>query len=606
MKADTPKIIMFQLIGGLIATIALHSSTPASEVIVIDQPMSPPEWALLERTLLASNELAVELYFDRYFDERGYALCVERWGGDDGPDDASESFGNWPLLYALGASDAVLERFRKGWEGHLRQYTAARTTTVPLALDGMYYKEFSSMFDWLHHTEGLRPFFLHGLAEPHDELLRHRATRFARFYNGTDPYVANYDPKHRIIRSMITGSRGPLLRDATALDWAGDPIEVEGRFSLRHGEQSFDEMLFHFKDYNDVVGDHPQNLAATSLGLTAYSLTGVEEYRDWVLEYVDAWLARVRQNNNIIPTKVGLDGSVGGSAGPWYGGVYGWSFSVEVPQTGEIAHRNTHYLGLIGFGNALLLSGDQRYVDVWRDMIDAINLQSREIDGTTMYPTMYGDDGWYGFRPGRYQQGALDIYYWSMQQSDRARLPEGGWVGYLEGSVPDYPVKALRRDLVRIQRQVQSIRDDSSSPDSRLSDDILFLNPVAVGSLTELMLGGLATGNSRPILHSRFRYFDPDRRRPGLPPNVAALVEHLGEDTATLTLVNISPIIEQTVVVQGGAYGEHQLRTVQVGNLSTVINDDTTTIRLEPGCGARLQFQMDRYQNSPRLSFPWD
>ena len=22
------------------------------------------------------------------FDERGYLLCVERWGGDDGPDDA--------------------------------------------------------------------------------------------------------------------------------------------------------------------------------------------------------------------------------------------------------------------------------------------------------------------------------------------------------------------------------------------------------------------------------------------------------------------------------------------------------------------------------------
>ena len=91
---------------------------------------------------------------------------------------------------------------------------------------------------------------------------------------------------------MINGSRGPLLRKATALDWAGDPIEVENRFTrLVHGEQSYEQMLAHFKDYTDVAGDHPLNLLSTTLALNAYMVTG-EEYRDWLLEYVDAWLGR--------------------------------------------------------------------------------------------------------------------------------------------------------------------------------------------------------------------------------------------------------------------------------------------------------------------------
>ena len=54
--------------------------------------------------------------------------------------------------------------------------------------------------------------------------------RYAGFYMNEDAGAANYDAKHKIIRSLFNGSRGPLLRKATALDWAGDPIEVASRF----------------------------------------------------------------------------------------------------------------------------------------------------------------------------------------------------------------------------------------------------------------------------------------------------------------------------------------------------------------------------------------
>ncbi len=60
-------------------------------ILSIETPTSPPSWALLERELIRAQTLACEEFFERYFDERGYLICVPRWGGDDGPDDAIEN-----------------------------------------------------------------------------------------------------------------------------------------------------------------------------------------------------------------------------------------------------------------------------------------------------------------------------------------------------------------------------------------------------------------------------------------------------------------------------------------------------------------------------------
>ncbi|HIA18085.1 MAG TPA: hypothetical protein EYN70_01480, partial [Planctomycetaceae bacterium] len=341
---------------------------PAAEVTLrISTPMTPPGWALLERELLQSSAQACEKFFARYFDERGYLECVARWGGDDGPDDAIENCNDWPILHALGAPQVVQQMFKKAWSGHVRQFTEAKTVEVPFARDGMYYKEFPVMFDWQHNAEGLSVFNLQSLSDPYDRNYRRQVRRFAGFYMNEDPGAPNYDSQHKIIRSLFNGSRGPLLRKATALDWTGDPIEVENRFHLGHGERNYQEMLAHFKDYNDIVGDHPLNLLSSTLALNAYMLQHEGKYRKWLLEYIDAWLARMEKNGDVIPSNVGLDGTIGGACdGKWYGGTYGWGFSVTVPQTGEIAHRNRQHWGFIGFANAYLLTGDDRYLEAWR------------------------------------------------------------------------------------------------------------------------------------------------------------------------------------------------------------------------------------------------
>ncbi len=489
----------------------------------IDTPMAPPAWALLERQLLKAQSDACEAFYDHYFDERGYLLCVPRWGGDDGPDDAAENQLNWTMLHALGGADSVLALFKRGWEGHLRQYTEAKTVEVDLGRDGMYYKEFPVMFDWFHHGEGFSAFNLQGLSDPYDPARQIRARRYAGFYMNEDPQAPNYDPEHKIIRSCFNGSRGPLLRKATGLDWAGDPIEIEGRFRLGHGERSFEEMVAHFQDYNDVVGDNPMNLAATALALNAYMVEHEEKYRAWALEYIDAWCERTAENGGIIPTNIGLDGTIGGECGGrWYGGIYGWGFTVIVPQTGELAHRTySHTRAINGFGVGLMLTGDQRYVDTWRGVIDYINNNAREIDGQTKWPNAYGDyfgeEDWFDWKDKPFDSGALEVWYWSMNRDDLGRVEQNPWVRYLEGKNADYPTVALQSALERVRQDMEEMAADTCSPDTRLSDDMNHINPAKTETLTQLMLGGLPTGRVGSPLYCRLRYFDPEGQRAGVP-----------------------------------------------------------------------------------------
>lgn len=600
------RLVAVLTLWGVIHLTGIGSARSSEPTFAIDSPLAPPAWALLERELLRQNAQACREFFEKYFDERGWLLCVERWGGDDGPDDAIESCLDWPVLHALGGSDDVLQIYKRAWEGHLRQYTHAKTTEVPFARDGMYYKEFPVMMDWLHNGEGLVVFNLQGLSDPRDPRYLDRVKRFAGFYLNEDPGAPNYDPQHRIIRSMFNGSRGPLLRKATALDWAGDPIEVENRFRPRHGETSYAQMLEHFQHYNDIVGDHPQNLKATTLALNAYLATHEEKYRRWLLEYVDAWRERMLANGSIIPTNVGLDGKIGGEAGgKWWGGVYGWGFSVLDPPTGKIIHRNQHHAGLQGFMNAYLLTGDDRYLDPWRKQIDAVNANGKIVAGQMQYPHMYGDQGWYDFKPHKYAAGAMEIAYLSMKSADRARVVDQPWLAWLEGKDATYPEQALRRDLARVGKQVQAIRSDKSTPDTRLADDPMSLNPASVVSLIELTLGGLHPGRSGSALFCRLRYFDPERRRAGLPEDVAALIDELADDRVSVTLVNISQIHPRQVIVQAGGYGEHRFTGLKVGAENRTLDGSQVAVSLAPGAGARLSFTMRRHVNPPTMAFPW-
>ena len=595
-----------------------------SPPVLLDRPMPPPAWALMERELLRLNSEACEIFASRYLDERGYLLHTPRWGTLDGPDDAIETFHNWTLLHALGASASVLELFKKALEGHLHQYGQLRTTLTDLAREGAYYREFITMSDWFHTGEGMRGFMFQGLSEPGSPRLRERMKRFAGLYMNEDPEVPNYDPEHRIIRSLWTGSKGPMLRKATTYDWVGDP--VPGRFHLLHSpfgrskmldlEKVYPKMLAHCDEYLDSLGDHPLNLAATNLALNAYMLGREPKYREWILEYVDAWKERTEANGGNIPTNIGLDGTIGGEyGGKWYKGTYGWNFTIFDGEIEQIAHRNTFDAGMwLGFGNAFLLTGDPGYIDTLRRQMDNLYAQKKVIDGQLMIPQMYGDprgykysgrEEWYRWTTNLFIDRLTEIYLWSMDRKDLERLPQTGWIAFLEGGDPGYPERALQKDFESLRGTMQAIEEDPTTPETRLADWLLDLNPARTATLVNLMLGGHLAGRIW-TLHSRVRYFDPERRRSGLPRDVAALVEKLTGDTVTLTLVNTSPFHSRDLILQAGAYGEHRFHSVTVNGKTVPIEGPSVRLRLQPGCGSRLVFSMQRYANQPRLAPPWD
>ena len=580
-----------------------------SAVISITTPMSPPPWALLERELIRANNDHTRVFFDRYFDERGYLLCVERWGALDGPDDAIENFTNVPALYLIGGSDDLVAMCRKAQEGHLRQYTEAKTEEVAFAREGMYFREFPVMFDWAHHQEGNAVTGTIGLCDPGDDRHIRRLRRFAGFYMEGDDLpgqieVPNWDPEHRLIRSMFNGSRGSLLRRTTPLDWAGDRIE-DGRFILAHGERNYQDMLDHYIGYEDVAGDHPLNLAATCMAFNAYVHTKESRYKDWLLEYADAWVERTRANGGIIPSNIGLDGAIGGAAGGrWWGGVYGWAHTTITPHTGEPKSRLGVARCLDGFGNALMLTGDRRYLEPWRTTLDGVNANSKVIDGARMYPRMHNDDGWYEWETGPYDDGALDIYYWSMDEADRGRV-NSPWIDFMEGNNPGYPDEVLQRDIGVVRQKVQDMYADPTTPDTRLSDNPNSFRPATVDALVELTMGGVIPRVGRP-LHTRLRYFDPRRARPGLPTDVGALVEGLTAEETRVRLVNVNQLEPRAVVLQGGTYGEHQWTSVRVdGGDAHPVKDRVLTVHLAPGAGACLTIGTSRYANDPTGDFPF-
>ena len=610
----TKPALLNPALAALVLLTLLAASARAETAIQVSTPMPPPAWAFMERTLLEENMRLMDVFVDKYVDpSNGYQEIIEHWGGADGPDDAMESFYNWPLVYILGGPGRSLELFRFVWDGHIRQYTEA----------GMYYREFITSFDWEHNGEGLEPFLLLPLADPYHPRTRERTVRFANFYTGRDETTKNYDPKHKIIRSILNGSKGPKL-EATPLDWGEPP-----------GDRYFRES----GDWTQVKGDVPINLLATSLPVNAYILTGDHHYRDWVLEYTEAWRQRTMDNGGNIPSIVGLNGKVGeGWDGKWYGGLMGWNW---VFGGWGILGRGPR----IGFSNAILVGGGSKYLDALRSQ--GKNLLDNRVqtdDGPRFY-NQYGDQGWHQPSGGSYFEALYsDIYLTSLDERDLKNLYEaswpppaqrrnkrvwkyeyedgrfeGGneiaWIDYLEGDDPDYPVRALGDALERIRRAVTDIRSDPSTPDTRQADTPHIIKVsedsprgvigVAVGALTNLTLGARHPHWSGGLLYSELRYFDPARRRAGLPLDVSALVTGISREAVKLTLVNLNQTDATEVIVQCGAYGEHRCEQVEAGGESVSVKGRWFRVELAPGAGGELTIQRTKYANQPTFAFPW-
>ena len=158
-------------------------------------------------------------------------------------------------------------------------------------------------------------------------------------------------------------------------------------------------------------------------------------------------------------------------------------------------------------------------------------------------------NGWYGWRDAPWNVGALEVWYWSQKprgpgaRRQRRTSLGRGWIDFLRGQNAGYPEQALERDLESHRRAADArCARDTTPPEKRLADNMLDYNPAATESLVQLMWGALMPGRAGGLLNARLRYFDPDRKRAGVPEDVAALVSELSDTQTTVTLVNLNPI----------------------------------------------------------------
>ena len=69
---------------------------------------------------------------------------------------------------------------------------------------------------------------------------------------------------------------------------------------------------------------------------------------------------------------------------------------------------------------------------------------------------------------------------------------------------------------------------------------------------------------------------------------------------------NTDPTASRDVVIQAGAYAEHQFTGVRIDGRETAIGDTSLGVHLAPGAGATLEIDMERYVNAPTFASPWD
>lgn len=619
-------------------------------MIEAKETQTPPSWALMERQLFDMLNAAAEEFVQRYTLPDGTLIWRKDWPGMDGSDDPYEGFMYLALLYALGGRKETLEWARRIWEGITWQWTEY----------GQIHREFDAYYDWMHHGEGYLYFYFLGLADPTSLKDRQRALRFARFYTGDDPEVPNYDKEKKLIRSPITGSRGPRFV-MTKEDWSTHrgilddylaPFEdIPGvdfsTWKCPWSDDTIYPIIIKMINERMAKGDVPLNLNATSLVAHAYMYTREERLKRWVEVYYEAWAERTKRNGGIIPDNVGLSGQIGEYFdGKWWGGYYGWrwphGFMTIIEPLVNAAM------------NVVVLTGDRSRLELPRSQLDRNWELGRREDGIWKVPFKRVDAGWTDFRPAN---PVYPIYLWTishaeedLQRFERIEIADfyreidvpnvSGrnnatkketkhfiantvpWFFYIRGQDPTYPERILEANMRLIDLQLERMRSPFGNPESWISDnfnegDLSSIHkwqevcPVYFEGLYQLMMGAPMHISHGGLAHASLRYFDHDEKRPGIPEDVAALVDGIESETISLHLVNLNRFKQRNVIIQAGSFGEHHFRRVDVINKEAPIDSSREIsgkwlhVRLLPGAAIKMKLHVDRYANRPSYATPW-
>ena len=160
------------------------------------------------------------------------------------------------------------------------------------------------------------------------------------------------------------------------------------------------------------------------------------------------------------------------------------------------------------------------------------------------------------------------------------------------------------------------VLNDDGDPTMRDEHQWLERNPVVTEALVQLTTGGPQTVYWGGLARGLVRYFDAAERRPGLPPDVAALVRHFDAQSVELTLINVGVGKSRDVIIGAGSFAEHTFTTVseptaepgRTSGLSATVSPVDGTyvqVHLRPGTEIDLRLGLERNCNRPTYAFPW-
>jgi hypothetical protein len=585
--------------------------------------MTPPDWAIKQRHLIHLMNRGARSFVKKYTRPDGTLIWRDEWPGMDGSDDGYESFLSFPLFYILGGDEYVHHQGRKAFNAVTWQFTQY----------GQVHREFDAYYDWMHHGEAYTYLYYLAMSDPNHFMDKQRSLNFVAMYNGEDPEAPNWDPELKMIRSPINGSKGPQFH-MSAEDWETHRWVLANYLSPYEDVPGFDasdpmckldwqdDAVFAeiLKRMNErmVPGDVPLNLVATSLITSAFLYTGEEKYRQWVVDYLQMWMDKTEENGGILPDNIGPSGKIGERMdGKWWGGYYGWRW----PHGARKLLETT----LIAGSNAVLLTGDMKWLDLHRNLADKLWEMRKEEDGKVVVPNRHGDAGWFHYVPPD-PQYYVHLYHISRSDEDLKRLEERlpgwekwrsvpsfskagyhpplAWHAYHQGQNEGFVETALDATYQGISDRLDKIDHDDDDVDSWDVHHWQNLNPVIPEGIIQIAMGTPAAVYHGGHLHATVRYFDADKRRPGLPAFVSACVTQVTGDSVSVHLVNTDALHGKHVLIQSGGFAEHTFTDVVVGDTRQEVNDTVLKVVLKPGAEVKLILGLKRYVNTPTYNMP--
>ena len=533
----------------------ITATTPLVEV---------PVWALQQRHLFRLINEAGELFESRFASaEREHRVSM-RLTGDDGAVDLYEAYATWPVYYRLGGAAGILSAAKSRWDRAVDQLIAQDPALQSVeSSDGLQEVGLSELF--------------HALcaADPDDETLRQAAMRSAQialsFGNHQDP-------------------RGGKGLGVLRLGDAHPRVDVAANLS---------SALSILNAWLCSVDDSASGPSSKAVH---------EKCEIWIRAYVDAWQSRATAANDP------------------YGG------RTPLTENGDTSFRGNHYRwiwphGLVSIQAAasiacltesIVLATTKSIALAWRPLQSALSSADKSVQDRWLVPHRYGPEGWFDFHP---LSMDFPIWLWwlSRQDSDQTLLANlqtassydsddrsthsgrhethemKAWFDYLAGNNPLYPEEALSRSIEHVNRRIALLNNSAGNSAQNSLRSWSQRNPVTTEVLLQLTTGSPLSPGHSGVQPARIVIGDSESEKPGLPPDVAGLVDALDGNRIGLTLVNLSPIHQRTVTVQAGAFGEDQFVTVRSNSGCHRAGSARLTVTLPPSRQVHLDLEVNRW-----------